>query len=46
MVAGGHAEWFDLEAAVLTDEAVIVFLKAFFFHKIPLFLQNVWALIG
>ena len=37
VVAGGDAEGFHLESAVFADKAVIVFLKAFFFHKIPLF---------
>lgn len=38
VVAGGDAEGFYLKSAVFADKAVIVFLKAFFFHKIPLFL--------
>lgn len=32
VVSGGYSERLYLEAAALADEAVIVFLKAFFFH--------------
>ena len=40
VVAGSDAEGFDLKSTVFADKAVIVFLKAFFFHKIPLFFVN------
>ncbi len=34
VVSGGYSERLYLEAAALTDKAVIVFLKAFFFHGV------------